>query len=57
MDLDGTTLKKLLTTSDSIQLFATADPVSSASAEDLEKIKEYVKHDRSLDDIESMTFE
>lgn len=57
MDLDGTTLKKLLTTSDSVQLFATADPVSSASAEDLEKIKEYVKHDRSLDDIESMTFE
>lgn len=57
MDLDGVTLKKLLTTSDSVQLFATAAQVSSARAEDLEKIKEYVKNDRSLDDIESMTFE
>ncbi|MBH1578713.1 DUF1353 domain-containing protein [Stenotrophomonas maltophilia] len=57
MDLDGATLKKLLTSSDSVQFFATAAPASSASAEDLEKIKEYVKNDRSLDDIESLTFE
>lgn len=57
MDLDGATLKNLLTSSQSVQLLATAEQTSSASLEDVDRIKEFVKEDRSLDDIESMTFE